>query len=598
MTIAQMLRDRHARWKQRPCMMVKRGDGYETLTWDEFYGAAMRVARGLLGRGLAVGEPVAILSHTRFEWAVADTAILAAGGITVPFYPTLTRREVKELLERSGATILFAADAEELEKVRPLLDQVANLRLLVVFAPEDSAVAPDERILSLDALGAEGARPDQPSPDERIAAGRDDDTATLIYTSGTTGEPKGVVLTHRNILANVESALEEFDIGPDDTCLAHLPLAHILERMAGYYLMLHCGAVIAYAEDLTKVAQNLGEVRPTVAISVPRIFEKVYAGIQAKAAEAPGPVKALTFWALGVARRVGEHQTAGTPIPSGLRLQYALANRLVYAKIRHKIGGRLRFFISGGAPLAPELAKFFNAIGIQIYEGYGLTETSPVIAVNTPRRNRVGTVGPPLSNLEVRIAEDGEILVKGPSVFPGYFGNEVATREAFTADGFFMTGDIGELDADGFLKITDRKKDLIVTAGGKNIAPQKVENVLKLSKYIGDAMLYGDRKKFVSALVVVDPEWIQRYAKWKAIAYQSLDDLVEDPKILDYYARLVEELQEKAELASYERVKKFVLLAHEFSMGEGEVTPTMKVRRRKVTEHYRARLESLYEEKT
>jgi long-chain acyl-CoA synthetase len=354
--------------------------------------------------------------------------------------------------------------------------------------------------------------------------------------------------------------------------------------------------VIAYAEDLTTVAQNLGEVRPTVAISVPRIFEKVYAGIQTKAVEAAGPIKALTFWALGVARRVGGHQAEGKALPLGLRLQYAAADRLVYAKVRHKVGGRLRFFISGGAPLAPELAKFFNAIGVQIYEGYGLTETSPVIAVNTPTRNKVGTVGPPLSNLQVRIAEDGEILVKGPSVFPGYFGNEEATREAFTADGFFMTGDIGELDANGYLKITDRKKDLIVTAGGKNIAPQKVENVLKLSKYIADAMLYGDRKKFVSALIVPDPDWLARYATWKNIPNPSLEELVRNPQVVDYYERLVAELQEKAELASYERVKKFVLLPHEFSMGEGEVTPTMKVRRRKVTEHYQAQLEALYEE--
>ncbi len=596
MTLAQLIRDRHALRRQSPCMMVKRGGHYETLTWDDFYGRANRVARGLLGRGLAVGERVAILSHTRFEWAVADTAILTAAGVSVPLYPTLTRREVKELLERSGASILFASDAEQVEKVRPLLDQVEALKLVISFEPEAVAGVPDERVVSLDAFAAEGELTDSTALAERLEARTDDDPATLIFTSGTTGEPKGVILTHRNILANVESSLEEFDLGPTDTCLAHLPLAHILERMAGYYLMFHCGVVIAYAENLTTVAQNLGEVRPTVAVSVPRIFEKVYAGIQAKAAEAPAPVKALTFWALGVARRVGEHQTAGTPIPAGLRLQYALADHLVYAKIRHKVGGRLRFFISGGAPLAPELAKFFNAIGIRIYEGYGLTETSPVIAVNTPARNKVGTVGPPLSNLEVRIAEDGEILVKGPSVFPGYFGNDAATREAFTEDGFFMTGDIGELDADGFLKITDRKKDLIVTAGGKNIAPQKVENVLKLSKYIADAMLYGDRKKFVSALIVPDPDWLERYAKWKNIAHASVAELVRDPQVLDYYGRVVEELQDKAELASYERVKKFVLLPHEFSMGEGEVTPTMKVRRRKVTEHYRDQLEALYEE--
>jgi len=596
MTIAQMVRDRHARWKGGPCMLVKRGSVYQPLTWDDFYGTATRVARALVARGLAVGERAAILSHTRYEWAVADTAVLTAGGISVPLYPTLTRREIKELLERSGTTMVFASDVEEVGKVLPLLDEVAGLRLLVVFEAEALAGVEDERVLTLEALAREGEGQDDGALEERLAARNDDDTATLIFTSGTTGEPKGVVLTHRNILANVEASLEEFDLGPDDVCLAHLPLAHIMERMAGYYLMLSCGTVIAYAENLTTVAQNLGEVRPTVAVSVPRIFEKVYAGIQTKAVEAPGPVRALTFWALGVARRVGDHQATGTPVPLTLRLQYALADRLVYAKVRHKVGGRLRFFISGGAPLAPELGKFFNAIGVRIYEGYGLTETSPVIAVNTPTRNKVGTVGPPLSNVEVRIAEDGEILVKGPSVFRGYFGNDEATREAFTEDGFFMTGDIGELDDDGFLKITDRKKDLIVTAGGKNVAPQKVENVLKLSKYIADAMLYGDRKKFVSALIVPDADWLKRYAQWKNLPDQPVEELVKHPQVLDYYQRLVAELQQKSELASYESVKKFVLLPHEFSMGEGEVTPTMKVRRRKVTEHYRAQLDALYEE--
>ncbi|MBE0618338.1 MAG: long-chain fatty acid--CoA ligase [Proteobacteria bacterium] len=596
MTIPQMVRDRHDRWKDRPCVMVKRGGTYGAITWAEFYALATRVARGLVGRGLQVGDRVGLLSHTRYEWAVTDTAILTAAGLTVPFYPTLTRREIKELLERSGSTVLFAADAEQVEKALPLFDQVDHLQLLVAFEPAALAGVSDPRALTLEALAAEGDRQNAGVLEARLSAVAEDDLATVIFTSGTTGEPKGVMLTHRNILANVEASLEEFDLGPSDICLAHLPLAHILERMAGYYLMFHCGTVVAYAENLTTVAQNLGEVRPTVAVSVPRIFEKVYAGIQAKAVDAPAPVKALTFWALGVARKVGEVQTAGRSLPLGLKLQYALADRLVYAKIRHKVGGRLRFFISGGAPLSPELGKFFNAIGVRIYEGYGLTETSPVIAVNTPNRNKVGTVGPPLSNLQVRIADDGEILVKGPSVFPGYYGNEQATGESFTEDGFFMTGDIGELDADGFLKITDRKKDLIVTAGGKNVAPQKVENVLKLSKYIADAMLYGDRKKFITALIVPDPDWLKRYAQWKSLPDQPVEELVTNPLVLDYYTRLIEELQQKADLSSYESVKKFVLLPHEFSIGEGEVTPTMKVRRKKVTEHYKDRLEALYEE--
>ncbi|MDW7710293.1 MAG: long-chain fatty acid--CoA ligase [Deferrisomatales bacterium] len=596
MTIPEMIRDRHGQWKDRPCMRTKDSGAYRDVTWDEFYGFAVATAGALVGRSFQPGDRAAVLSPTRYEWAVADTAILTAGGLTVPLYPTLTRREVKDLLERSGSTILFASDTEQIEKVLPLLDEVAGLRLLVAFDPDALAGMSDPRVLTLEAFAAEGRNHPLSDIEKRLAAVGEDDVATVIFTSGTTGEPKGVALTHRNILSNVEASLEEFDLGPQDVCLAHLPLAHILERMGGYYLMLYCGTVIAYAENLTTVAQNLAEVRPTVAVSVPRIFEKVYAGIQMKAAEAPGPVKALTFWALGVARRVGECQATGRKFPLGLQLSYALADRLVFAKVREKMGGRIRFFISGGAPLSPELAKFFNAVGIRIYEGYGLTETSPVVAVNTPTRNRIGTVGPPLSNLRVRIAKDGEILVKGPSVFPGYDGDERATREAFTDDGFFLTGDIGELDADGFLKITDRKKDVIVTAGGKNVAPQKVENILKLSKYIADAMLFGDRKKFISAVIVPDPEWLRRYAQLKGIPEQPLEALVENEVVLDYYTRLVEELQRKAQLASYESVKKFVLIPHEFSVGDGEVTPTMKVRRQNVTSHYRDRLEALYKE--
>ncbi len=596
MTLPQMIRDRHDRWKDRPCMRVKRGGAYQDITWAEFYAFATGAALALAGRGFQVGDRAALLSATRYEWAVADTAILTAGGLTVPLYPSLTRREIKELLERSGPAALFVSDSEQVAKVLPLLDEVPALRLLVAFEAEALAGVKDPRAMSLEAFAAEGREQAPSVLEERLAAVGGDAVATVIFTSGTTGEPKGVALTHRNILSNVEASLEEFDLGPSDVCLAHLPLAHVLERMAGYYLMLFCGTVIAYAEDLTTVAQNLAEVRPTVSVSVPRIFEKVYAGIQIKAAEAPAPVKALTFWALGVARRVGEHQTQHRPLPPGLRLQFGLADRLVFAKVRQKMGGRIRFFISGGAPLSPELAKFFNAIGIRIYEGYGLTETSPVVAVNTPSRNRIGTVGPPLSNLEVRIADDGEILVKGPSVFPGYYGDERATREAFTDDGFFLTGDIGQLDADGNLRITDRKKDLIVTAGGKNVAPQKVENVLKLSKYVADVMLYGDRKKFISALIVPDPEWLRRYAQLKSIPDQPLEALVENPQVLDYYARLIEETQKRAGLASYESVKKFILLPQEFSMGDGEVTPTMKVRRKQVTAHYRDRLEALYAE--
>ncbi len=596
MTLARMIRDRHDRWTSRRCMMIKQGGRYRDVSWKEYYGLATRVALALVARGIRPGDRVALLSPTRYEWAVADTAILTAGAVTVPIYPSLTRPEVKRLLERSGARGLFVSDAEQLEKCLPLLGDVEGLEFVVAF--EAGALRGVDRTgaLSLSAFAEGAAGAESSALEERLEAGDENGLATLIYTSGTTGEPKGVMLTHRNILANIEASLAEFDIGPDDVHLSHLPLAHILERMAGYYLMLSTGATIAYAESIQTVADDFGRVRPTVAVSVPRIFEKVYAGIQAKAAQAPAPVRALTFWALKVARQTGGPLAEGKSLPFGLKLQHALADRLVFSKVRARLGGRLRFFISGGAPLSPELAKAFEAMGVRIYEGYGLTETSPVIAVNTPRHRKIGTVGRPLSNLEVRIAEDGEILVKGPSVFIGYYQNEEATREAFTADGFFMTGDIGEIDADGFLRITDRKKDIIVTAGGKNVAPQKVENALKMSKYIAEAMLYGDRRKFITALIVPDFEWLKRYAGLKGIPYTSMSDLVNHPQVQDFYRRLIEEIQQKAHLASYESVKKFVLLDHEFSAEQGEITPTLKMRRKIITARYQDLLDALYEE--
>lgn len=596
MTIPQMIRERRKRWQGRRCMMVKRDGTYRDVTWDDFCGAADRVARGLVKLGLARGDRAAILSATRYEWAVADTAVLTAAGVTVPIYPTLTPPEVAELVRRSETRFLFASDREQVEKCLPLLDGPQGVQYLVVFDPEAAAGSPHPKILTLDALQAAGEEVPAQSLEETLAAVGDDDAATIIFTSGTTGEPKGVVLTHKNILADVEMSLVEFDLGPSDVCLAHLPLAHILERMAGYYLMLWCGVTIAYAEGIQQVAQNLGEVRPTVAVSVPRIFEKIHAGIQTKAVEAPPLTRRITFWALSVAARVGELRAAERSLPTGLSLQCALANRLVFSKIRERFGGRLRFFISGGAPLAPELAMFFNAVGIQIYEGYGLTETSPVTNVNTPAHNRVGTVGRFIRGVEGKIAEDGEILVKGPNVFASYYQSPEATREAFTDDGFFKTGDIGEIDADGYLRITDRKKDLIITAGGKNVAPQKVENVLKMDKYIAEAMLYGDKKKFMTALIVPDFGWLQRYAEWKNLPQASPAELTRHPQILDFFARRLEQIQREAHLASYESVKKFVLLDHEFSMNEGEVTPTLKVRRKIITAKYQGQLDALYQE--
>lgn len=596
MTLPQMIRDRRDRWQERRCMQVKRGGKYGDVSWSSFWKAAEETGLGLIAGGFQRGDKAAVLAPTCYEWAVADTAILSAGGICVPIYPSLTEEEVGNLVRRSEAKVVFAADRAQAEKCLPLLEPSNGVRLLVTFSQDAGTNENDARVVSLEALRAEGVRLPSSVLEERISAGRGEEVATIIFTSGTTGEPKGVPLTHRNILSNIEASLTEFELGPSDVAVAHLPLAHIFERMAGYYLMLWCGVTIAYAEDIQQLAANIEEIRPTIAVSVPRIFEKISAGIQAKAVESPFLIRKLTFWAVDVANRVGAASAQGRPLPVSLAVQKAVADRLVYAKIRRKLGGRIRFFISGGAPLAPELAAFFSAVGVQIYEGYGLTETSPVTNVNSPKHNRVGTVGRFIRGVSGKIAEDGEILVKGPNVFSGYFKDPDATREAFTEDGWFKTGDIGEVDSDGYLRITDRKKDLIVTAGGKNVAPQKVENLLKLDRYIAEAMLYGDKRKFISALLVPDFNWLKRYAEWKAISYESMSELVQDGRVLDFYARRLSRIQEDAHLASYETVKKFLLLDHEFSASDGEVTPTLKVRRKILTSHFRDQLDALYEE--
>lgn len=594
MTIPQMLRDRFLKWKSNRCMMVKEDGVYKDVSWNEFYGQVEAVAKALISRGFKKGDRAAVLSGTSREWAIADAAILSAGGVSVPIYPSLTPAGVADLVERSRPKAIFVSDAEQLEKCFSLLDKIEGLDLLALFDPK--AMNGSDRVVTLAALAAEGAVRDSALLEERIDQGAEDDAATIIFTSGTTGEPKGVTLTHKNIMSNIEACLELFNIGPSDICLAHLPLSHILERMAGYYLMLWSGAAIAYAEELSTVGQNMTEVRPTAVVSVPRIFEKIYAGLQAKAAESSTLKKMLMLWAIDLANRIGELQAEGKDLPPGLQLRKALADPLVYSKVRAKFGGRIRFFIAGGAKLAPELARFFGAVGINVFEGYGLTETSPVIAVNTPKHHKIGSVGKPLSNVEVRIAADGEILVKGPSVFAGYFENEAASKRAFNDDGFFRTGDIGRIDSEGYLFITDRKKDLIVTAGGKNVAPQKIENILKLDKYISEAMLYGEGKRFISAIIVPDFSWLQRHAQEAGIAAALIYDLVKDERIIRFFEKRLEVLQEQAHLASYEKVKKFILLDHEFTIEDGEATPTMKVRRNAVAQKYKNKLEALYEE--
>lgn len=575
-------------------LQVKVGGRYQPISSRELAERVRHLALGLEALGLAPGDRVGLLSENRPEWAIADYACATSGVVDVPLYPNLPADQACYILRDSGAVALFVSDAAQEEKLAPERAELPALRTVITFADRRGACA-DHTLHEVEEMGA--ARDDAEGAlryRRRAEAVRPEDLLTLIYTSGTTGAPKGVMLTHDNLSCNVRAsaAVIPFRTGAD-VALSFLPLSHIFERMAGHYLMLHVGCSIAYAESIETVPANLLEVRPTLVLSVPRLYEKMYARVLENAA-AGGVVKRAIFrWARAVGERWADVRLAGgTPGPL-LALQYALGRRLVFSKLAQRTGGRLRYFVSGGAPLSPEINRFFYAAGLVILEGYGLTETSPVIAVNTPVHFRIGTVGRPIPGVEVCLAEDGEILTRGPHVMRGYFQRDDATREAIDADGWFHTGDVGALH-DGFLSITDRKKDLIVTAGGKNIAPQPIEGLIKGSAYVAQAVLLGDRRPFPVVLVVPDWDRLEAYASAQRLSWSRRAELLEMPPIRELLEREV--LARVAHLARFERPKRVALLEHDFTIERGELTPSMKVKRRVIEERYRAVIDALYAE--
>jgi long-chain acyl-CoA synthetase len=497
------------------------------------------------------------------------------------------------VLNDSQAKVAIASTAAQVKKVTEVRAKAPHLKHVIRF--DDP---PQEGTLSLDevrARGREALAADRDAVKRRAAEVAPENLATLIYTSGTTGDPKGVMLTHDNIVSNVHGALAAFgDFGPSDVALSFLPLCHIFERMGGHYLMLQQGVTIAYAESVEKVPANMTEVRPTLMLSVPRLYEKMYARVREKVAADSALKQRIFRWALGVGRQVFqgsvEHRRPGV----GLRARQALADRLVFAKIRERTGGRLRLFVSGGAPLAREIGEFFGAVGLIILEGYGLTETSPVIAVNRPDRMKPGSVGPPLQNVEVKIAEDGEILTRGPHVMQGYYNKPEATAEAIDHDRWFHTGDVGIIDAEGFLVITDRKKDIIVTSGGKKIAPQPIENVMKTNPLIGEIVMIGNKRNFPSALIVPNFDNLQKWAREHGVTAASAEDLVRDARVVALYDQTIKELTK--DLAQFERIKKIALLPREFTLEAGELTPTLKVKRKVVEQKYKDVIDRLYED--
>ncbi len=567
--------------RARPALWFKRQGRYQFITWNEFASQVRRLALALHVQGVGRGDKVAILSENRPEWAFADLGILSLGAASVPIYPTSSVKETQYILEHAEVKIAFVSSAEQFEKVCPLLEQ-GKLKRVIAFDANLPEFMEEGRLAPLN------------NPDlfhQLIQRVNSEDLATLIYTSGTTGPPKGVMLTHGNFISNCQGSAEVLPTTPEDRSLSFLPLSHVFERMAGYYFMILRGVPIAYAESMQTVPEDLVLVRPTLAASVPRLFEKMHARIL-ETIESGTPLKRCLFhWSVKVGKEAASYRQAGKPLPLGLGFRVFLARLLVFNKLKKRLGGRIRYFISGGAPLAKELAEFFYAAGVVILEGYGLTETSPVISVNRPERFKFGTVGPVLPGVEIKIAPDGEILTRGPLVMKGYFKNEEATREAIR-DGWFFTGDLGEIDSEGFLKITGRKKDIIVTAGGKNISPQNLENEILSDCLFSQVIIVGDRRPYLVALVVPHRAELERLAAAKNIQSSTWEDLIAQSRVIDEVKKRLDERIK--DYAAYEKIKYIRLLPKELTQEAGELTPTLKVKRRVVMEHFSREIEALY----
>ena len=571
--------------------MRKRGGRWESISAEAALAEVESLALGLRTLGVGPGDRVAILSETRYEWAVADLAIVGIGAVTVPLYASLTAEQCRFILENSDAVAAIVSAPVQLEKLHLLGDRLPRLRAFIHMDPAPPGHPKDVAWNALIARGAAARAADAGAFRALASAVGPGTLATIIYTSGTTGDPKGAMITHGNIASNVESCLQVIELGPTDIQLSFLPLSHIFERMAGLYAMLGAGATIAYAESMEQVAANAVEVRPTFLTGVPRFYEKVYARVMENALGLPGPRKRIFFWGLhqGIARARARFE--------GRRLSWlaaqraALADRLVGAAVRARVGGRVRCCISGGAPLAPKVMEFFFAVGIPVIEGYGLTETSPVICLNRPGHEKPGSVGPPVPGVEVRIGAEGEILTRGPHVMQGYFRNDEATRAALR-DGWFHTGDVGRLEPDGSLTITDRLKDLLVTAGGKKVAPQPLEAQLKTSKWISEAVLLGDRQPYIVCLLIPNFANLEAEARARGWPAASRRELVARPEVEALIQREIDRMNR--DLAPFERVKRFALLDRELSQEAGELTPTLKVRRRIVAERFAEEIGRLY----
>ncbi|PYS46637.1 MAG: long-chain fatty acid--CoA ligase [Acidobacteria bacterium] len=579
--------------KKRDALNYKRDDAWRSISSDEMLSRARRIALGLCSLGIRHGMRAAILSENCPEWTLADAGCLFAGAIDVPIYPTLTPQQVCYIMKDSGARALFIQNRAKFEQVKSVLKDCPSLEQVIFF---DGSGAKDEGALTLAELEERGRQLEAERSnfsEELSRAVLSEDLATIIYTSGTTGEPKGVMLTHSNIVSNVIDCSDHLAFGEADIVLSVLPLSHVYER-TGMYMYIHHGMSVYYAEAMDRIGDNLREVRPSVVLCVPRLLEKIYARVKDRAAEAGRTKYALLMWAISVGKLYAQLVTNKQRLPPMLALKHKIASRLVFSKWRAALGNRIRVIASGGAALPDEIALIYIGAGMPVIQGYGLTETSPVISAGMIEDNRVGTVGKPIRNVEVRIAEDGEIEVRGPNVMRGYYNKPEDTLAVFTEDGWFKTGDIGTLDADGFLRITDRKKELFKTSGGKYIAPQPIEQMIKNSRFVNQVVLIGNGRKFPAALIVPDFEQLRSYAELKALDARTPVELIHHPRIINLFERQV--AAHTPDLAQFERVKRIALLENELTIEGGELTPTLKVKRRVVDEKYRDLIDRLYRE--
>ncbi len=590
------LTEEYPKGKDNEVLRVKKDGSYQPISYNEFKKQTEELALGLASLGVKHGDKVAIVSENRPEWAYADMGILGLGAIDVPLYPISNADVVEFILNDSASVGVLVSNQFQFNKVMKIREKCSNLRFIVVFNEMDVSEYEGQNIYTLSQIQEVGRKFGEENPgyfQKTMGLAKKDDLCTLIYTSGTTGEPKGVMLTHWNIMSNVQAAHQAFDMREDDIFLSFLPLSHVFERMAGYYTALSSGASIAYAEGIEKIATNMIEVKPTVMAAVPRLFERIYSKIKRGVDKSPEKKQKIFNWAIEVGMEYAKLKRSYNSVPIALSLKHKLATKLVFKKIQMATGGRMRFIISGGAALARELGEFFEAVGILIIEGYGLTESSPVIAANRLDDYKFGTVGKPFPGVEVKIASDGEILASGPNIMKGYYNNPKETAETIK-NGWLHTGDIGVFDAEGFLHITDRKKHLFKTTGGKYIAPQPIENMFLASKYIEQFVIIGDRRMFVTALIVPDYEALKEYADSHRIQYKDEKELVHMKQINEMLEKELAQFQRK--LSAYEKIRKFTVLDKPFTIEGGELTPKLSVKRKVIEERYKDLIEDMYKD--